>query len=552
MTTDTPTAEPARPPRIAGPLCGGSLARRLGRRLPRVRALLAHAAVLAALGTPVAAQCELAEMAATDFGSLAGVSHYDRMGIDCDISGPAVLVGAFGANTIAGADSGVVWAYRHDGDAFVAEEKIRASDATTNAYFGWKLAVEGDMAVIRGQDQYYTFLYNANNGKWVEQAAKLPGVAGDDELDLDDGVLAICNNSVDDEGHVRVHRWSGSAWQLEQTIPNPEPDDFPAFGVSVAIDGEAIVAGGLRLMQSPDEPNGAAWIYRFDGSTWQQEQRLTGALVNDSLYGSVVAIDGDTVAVTASGTTMGGGVGVVYVYERVGGTWGGLQVLEPELQVMSYGASLAIEGDLLVVGAPVHNLSFPFAGALYAYHRDGGTWSLDHTILPAGAAHSDSLGASVAIDGGIVVGGADCKTVSGFDCAGGAWVYDLNSRADVHGEGLAGFGGLVPDLSISDSLCPGETVSFSLTDARPLAAATLVLGLTAVDAPFKGGTLVPAPQVLVPGLPVDGLGDLIVGLTWPDDFPSSVPLFWQYVVPDVDAPFGFALSNGVETVSGGL
>jgi hypothetical protein len=112
------------------------------------------------------------------------------------------------------------------------------------------------------------------------------------------------------------------------------------------------------------------------------------------------------------------------------------------------------------------------------------------------------------------------------------------------GLGLAGVNG-VPQLEGAGTLLAGDALTLALSDARPLASAVLILGLSAANLPFKGGTLVPAPQVLVAGLPIDGTGALMLSGTWPAGLPSGFTLWLQMWIADAAAPHGFSASNGL-------
>jgi hypothetical protein len=111
------------------------------------------------------------------------------------------------------------------------------------------------------------------------------------------------------------------------------------------------------------------------------------------------------------------------------------------------------------------------------------------------------------------------------------------------GLGLAGSDG-VPELSGAGTLAGGTPVIFTLEHALPASTTALVVGLAAAYAPFKGGTLVPSPDVLVLGLPT-GSGTLVLPGTWPSGLPSGLPLFFQNWIVDAAGPKGLAASNGL-------
>jgi hypothetical protein len=84
-----------------------------------------------------------------------------------------------------------------------------------------------------------------------------------------------------------------------------------------------------------------------------------------------------------------------------------------------FGTSVAISGDTVVVGAFQDNLSDSQndAGSAYVFIRAGDSmWSQQDHLVADDAAANDSFGWSVAIDGDtIVVGAWEDNTVAGFD-----------------------------------------------------------------------------------------------------------------------------------------
>lgn len=113
------------------------------------------------------------------------------------------------------------------------------------------------------------------------------------------------------------------------------------------------------------------------------------------------------------------------------------------------------------------------------------------------------------------------------------------------GQGLAGAGG-IPTLAGEGALQPGSSVTLSLTGAMANAPATLVVGLSQLVAPFKGGVLVPSPHLLLGGFVTGAGGDLVLSATWPAGVPSATAILFQYWITDAAGPQGFAASNGLQ------
>ena len=112
------------------------------------------------------------------------------------------------------------------------------------------------------------------------------------------------------------------------------------------------------------------------------------------------------------------------------------------------------------------------------------------------------------------------------------------------GQAKPGAGGL-PALAGSGDGLPGSLVAITLGDGRPGAVAMLVLGTEELNVGFKGGVLVPLPQVVVLGLPLDASGGFVAAASLPDVPLSGLQLLMQMWIADTDATQGFASSNAL-------
>jgi hypothetical protein len=102
-----------------------------------------------------------------------------------------------------------------------------------------------------------------------------------------------------------------------------------------------------------------------------------------------------------------------------------------------------------------------------------------------------------------------------------------------------------PAFSASGSLCPGESATLLLQNALPGGTTSLVAGFSLLNAAFKGGVLVPQPDVVIHGLPLDGLGENQIVLAWPTGVPSGFTFWMQHWIADPGGTAGLAASNGV-------
>lgn len=140
--------------------------------------------------------------------------------------------------------------------------------------------------------------------------------------------------------------------------------------------------------------------------------------------------------------------------------------------------------------------------------------------------------------------------ITGFPLEGGVPLGTFTfTRTDVVptwgdvGGTLAGSDG-EPILVGDGELVDGGTVTFTTTGAASNAPAFVVVGLSVLDAPFKGGLLVPSPDLVI-GLGTDGAGILAVGGPLPSGLPSGTLFAVQTWITDAAGPSGFAASNGI-------
>jgi hypothetical protein len=142
--------------------------------------------------------------------------------------------------------------------------------------------------------------------------------------------------------------------------------------------------------------------------------------------------------------------------------------------------------------------------------------------------------------------------VQSLDCLSGPGLLDVTGFTfvpdvwDELGGALAGGAG-EPDLTGIGPLMPGTNWTLSLVDAAASAPAFLVIGLAELNAPFKGGVLVPDPgpaPVILPAT-TGQAGRIIWNGPWPDDVPAGLPLVMQWWIDDPTGPKGWTASNGV-------
>jgi hypothetical protein len=104
-------------------------------------------------------------------------------------------------------------------------------------------------------------------------------------------------------------------------------------------------------------------------------------------------------------------------------------------------------------------------------------------------------------------------------------------------------------LQAEGALEPGGPISARLTGGLPFGITNLVVGMSELSLPFKGGVMVPALDGIQVSLPLDGTGALIIVDTWPSDAPAGIELWLQFWTADPAGPAGLTASNAVMSTS---
>ncbi len=302
----------------------------------------------------------------------------DRYGNAVSIGGTYAIIGA-PRNADNGSFSGSAYLYTWQGSTWGQEVKVTASDANAFDVFGISAFIDGDYTVV--------------------------GALGND----DDGNLA---------GSAYIFARNGALWPQQKKLLASDRQVRDVFGTSVGISGNiaAVGAPGDHISTS----SGAVYVYRRNGTNWPEEAILfaNDAAIDDEL-GTSVAVDGFTIA---TGAIRHGGVGAVYIFEDNAGAWPQTFKVTPSDGTAGdlFGASVALDGDLLVVGAPGVDSG---AGALYAYKQSGSSWVEVTRLVASDGAAADALGTSVSISGDVIVGGAPFANGG----AGAAYVFDASN-----------------------------------------------------------------------------------------------------------------------------
>jgi hypothetical protein len=340
------------------------------------------------------------------------------------IDGNTVVVGAVGedgeGNSVSTAGS--VYVFVKSGAGWVLQATLRAAQADVEDHFGYSVAVQGDTILV---------------GVPYEDSASR-SINGDE-----------ADNLAENAGAVFVFVRNGSQWTRQAYLKAANADPGDQFGKSVAIQGDRVIVGawledgnGPVSNDDPEnndaEDSGAVYSFVRNGTTWEQTDyvKVSNTGAGDGFGGSVAfgqegarfvagALFEDS---DANGINGDGGnndaieSGAAYVFEA-------LALPSPQWVEQYYlkaansdsgdlfGASVAMDGSTIVVGAPWEASASATNPADNTWTDSGAVYVFDAQLDPPFLAQQaflksshpdpyDSFGTSVAVRGGFLAVGA--------------------------------------------------------------------------------------------------------------------------------------------------
>ena len=327
---------------------------------------------------------QLAELIATD----GQVSYQPKLGTSVAISGNTVAAGAPGAQIGGTVAQGAVYVFvkpRNGWRNMKQVAKLTASDGGYVDGLGESVAISGT-TIVAGS--HTTIGQHANQGAAYVFVRPPNG-------------------------------WADMTQTAKLTSSDGKGDDL--FGASVSIDSNTIAVGAPYATQLA----GKAYVFTMPIGGWvdmTQTAELTPSdPIPDSIFGTAVQIDGETVAVGEPYKN------VAYVFVMPPGGWANMHEtakLSPtdNVDFDLFGFSLDISGDTVVIGKP----SATNSGSAYVYLKPPGGWTnMTQTakLTASDGTAGDYFGSSIFTNDKEIVVGAMNAVIGANWQQGAAYVF---------------------------------------------------------------------------------------------------------------------------------
>ena len=361
------------------------------------------------------------------------------------VEGDTLVVGDLESNSY----TGTVYTFeRNEGDTdnWGLSRQLFDAEGEESDYLGGAVALNGDTLVVGadGADSYNgaVLVFERNQGG-TNNWGLVTKINGPDAgsrfgtsiaIYADTMIVGAGSVAFATGGAYIFDRNKGGAdnWGQVVMLTATDASDYIEFGGAVAIEGDTIVVGARRDEYGNPSNQGSAYVFeRNEGGAdnWGQVGKIIGDGDDGAYFGSSLAIEGDTLAVGAPGHSPGlaSSRGAAFVFRRNlshADHWELVTMLIDPSQDSSisenFGYSLAIEGDILIVGHFARNVDeIVEQGAVFVFEQNAGganNWGQTAMLTDPDDNHYDWFGTKVAFSGSTLFVGAP-----GDDDFGDSW-----------------------------------------------------------------------------------------------------------------------------------
>ncbi len=334
----------------------------------------------------------------------AGGTASDAFGSHVSLSGNRALVGA-DRDSDNGVNSGAAYVFVFDGTTWKEEAKLKPADGGGQDVFGKSVCLLGDRAIIGADNDQdngalggaaYVFVFDGTT--WIEQAKLTPadqkrsGYFGTSVSLSGDRALVGSTGANGGKGAAYVFAFDGAAWTQEAKLTAGDGESSDGLGVSVSLAGDRALAGSQLAR--------AAYVFISRGASWSQEAKLTVVEVGQQSFGAMVSLSTDRALIGAPFDEENGvWSGAAYVFAFDGTTWNeeAKLVADDEEANDFFGESVSLSGTRALVGASRNSSDGPSAAYLFSF--DGAQWNQQRKFTPSDGPIGNFNSVSVSLSG---------------------------------------------------------------------------------------------------------------------------------------------------------
>jgi hypothetical protein len=362
----------------------------------------------------------------------------DRFGNSVDINGNDIIIGSYFDDVSAQMNAGSTYVFVYNGATWLQQAKLVASDASSDDEFGYSVSIDGDYAIVGshkdddgGAESGSAYIFYRTGGSWSQQTKLVASDAtsGDyfgKSVSID-GEYAIIGapGKSSNQGFSYIFKRTGTTWSQMTKIGATGSNKL---GWSVSISLPYVIMGAYGTNSN----TGAAHIYELVGSSWYGKGKLTASDGEDTdLFGISVDIDSDYAICGAPGHDLtSGSEGAAYIFEKPISGWIDMTETQKITAIDatggdSFGTSVSVYGNYVVVSSPDDSDSGTSSGSAYIFSRGSLIWSQTAKLTASDAATQDFFGWGVSVGGNFVIAGAYAEDNANGADAGSAYIFEF-------------------------------------------------------------------------------------------------------------------------------
>ncbi|GAB4368273.1 MAG: hypothetical protein Kow0042_09350 [Calditrichia bacterium] len=204
-------------------------------------------------------------------------------------------------------------------------------------------------------------------------------------------------------GAAYVFGKTGNNWLQQDKIVASDAGSYSFFGTSVSIDADRLIVGATGA----NSGIGAAYIFLWNGNHWVEEAKIVPSDGgNGDSFGTSVSISGDYVVVGASGKALT--KGVAYVLHRSGSQWNEefILVASDGMAADRFGCAVSLDGNQVLIGARGDDPNGAASGSAYFFTRSGTNWNEEQKIWASDGVQGEGFGSVLHLSGNRSIVGA--------------------------------------------------------------------------------------------------------------------------------------------------
>lgn len=258
--------------------------------------------------------------------------------------------------------------------------------------FGDAVLVSRDQVLVSEPTKTYrsgaVYVYRRDaQGAWIEAERLMPSDGEPQNrfgrsLALEGTTMLVgaTSRAKSTGGAYIFEREANGAWRETALLQAEDGAEGEALGRVVALRGDFAFVSSLAT----NDRAGGVYVFRRDASgRWHQHAKLTASnAMPGDFFGAALGVDGEHLLVGAPLSNGRTGTVYAFAYDAASDAWSetGTLTVEGLSGNTQFGAALLLQGDEGVIAAP---LASRFAGTVFLFRRDGsGVWT-EHARLEA-------------------------------------------------------------------------------------------------------------------------------------------------------------------------